>query len=86
MLIFEFCSERCEIGGAGSESAELELGVALHDLDRLPADRPSGAQQRDSLHAHSVPYEKPITTKNAATAAKRSESIRSSMPPWPPSS
>ena len=57
--------ERAEIGRARGKSAELELGVPLDDLDRLPADRAGGAEQRDSFHGDSVPYapyEKAMTT------------------------
>ena len=39
---------------AGRSGAELELGVRLDDLDRLAADRPGRAEQRDPLHALSV--------------------------------
>ena len=51
-----------QVGRAGRESAELELGVPLHDLDRLPADRAGGAEQRYPLHGHSVPYARAMTT------------------------
>ncbi len=73
--------ERGEVGRPRGKRAQLELRVPPHDLDRLPADRAGGAEQRDSSHRHSVPYAKATTTKKAATAAKSSESIRSSMPP-----
>ena len=54
--------ESREVGDPDERAHELELRVPLHDLDRLPADRAGGAEQRDSLHADSVPY---------ATAARR---------------
>ena len=36
--------ERAEVGAAGRESAELELRIPLHHLDRLPADRAGRAE------------------------------------------
>ena len=51
-----------QVGRAGREGTELELGVPLNDLDRLPADRAGGAEQRYPLHGHSVPYAKAMTT------------------------
>ena len=51
-----------QVGRAGCEGTELELGVPLNDLDRLPADRAGGAEQRYPLHGHSVPYAKAMTT------------------------
>ena len=54
--------QRGQIGRARCESTELELGVPLHDLDRLPADRAGGAEQRYPLHGHSVPYARAMTT------------------------
>ncbi len=54
--------ERRKVSRRRGESTELELGAPLHDLDRLPADRAGGAEQRDSPHRHSVPYESAMTT------------------------
>ena len=54
--------ELCQVGGAGCEGTELELGVPLNDVDRLPADGAGGAEQRYPLHGHSVPYAKAMTT------------------------
>ncbi len=54
--------ERGEVGRPGGKSAQLELRVPLHDLDRLPANRAGGAEQRDSFHGHSVPYASAMTT------------------------
>ena len=51
-----------QVGRAGCEGTELELGVPLNDVDRLPADGAGGAEQRYPLHGHSVPYAKAMTT------------------------
>ena len=51
-----------QVGRARRERTELELGVPLHDVDRLPADRAGGAEQRYPLHGHSVPYARAMTT------------------------
>ena len=40
--------------GTGRGRAKLEFGVGLDDLERLAADRSSGAEQRNSLHPGSV--------------------------------
>ena len=61
---------RVEVGRSRRESAELELGVPLDDLDRLPADRAGGAEQRDSLHGHSVP-EAPYAKREDDVEARR---------------
>ena len=43
-----------EVGRARRERTELEARLPLDDCDRLGADRPGCAKQRDSLHGHSV--------------------------------
>ena len=40
---------------AGHERAELELGVALDDVDRLAADRAGCTEEGDAFHACRVP-------------------------------
>ena len=55
--------ERAQVGRSCRERTQLQLGVSLHDLDRLPADRAGGAEKRDSLHGHSVPYASAMTAK-----------------------
>ena len=35
----------------GRESADLEIRMGIHDLERLPADRAGRAEQRDPLDA-----------------------------------
>ena len=46
---------------ARHQRAELEVGVLLDDLDRLPADRAGGAEQGDAFHACRVPDARRVT-------------------------
>ena len=68
---------------ARGEGDDLEpVGVGLEDLDRLPADAPGRAEQRDAERARR--QRTSATTYSATTGpANRNESIRSSIPPWP---
>ena len=49
--------ERVEGRAARLQRAELELGMACDDLDRLTADRAGRTEQRDASHAESMPDE-----------------------------
>jgi hypothetical protein len=51
VLHAKFSGQRVELAGAGRERADLELVVAVDDVERLAPDRPRGAQDRNSLHA-----------------------------------
>ena len=42
--------EPVEVGRRRRERAELELGIAVDDVDRLPADRAGRAEKRDPPH------------------------------------
>ena len=50
-----FLGQRVERRRPRLERAELELRVGADDVDRLPADRPGCAEDRDACHAARMP-------------------------------
>ncbi len=49
-----FARELRDVARACGEGTELELGIGVDDLERLPTDRAAGAKQSDAFHGFSL--------------------------------